>query len=59
MTAPRSLLGQFVVLHIAVAVIATLTLLWSATTLLHQTADHFQRTLLQRQAAIVADAAGR
>ncbi|WP_010184936.1 sensor histidine kinase [Sphingomonas sp. PAMC 26605] len=56
MTAPRSLLGQFVALHIAVAVIATLTLLWSATTLLHQTADHFQRTLLQRQAEIVAEA---
>jgi two-component system, OmpR family, sensor kinase len=59
MTAPRSLLGQFVVLHIAVAVIATLTLLWSATTLLHQTADHFQRTLLQRQAEIIADARAR
>lgn len=56
MTAPRSLLGQFVVLHIAVAVIATLTLLWSATTLLHQTADHVQRTLLQRQAQTVAEA---
>ena len=56
MRAPRSLLGQFVVLHIAVALIATLVLLWSATTLLHQTADRFQRSLLVRQAQVVAAA---
>lgn len=59
MRAPRSLLGQFVVLHIAVALIATLTLLWSATALLHQTADRFQRTLLVRQAQVVAEAHAR
>ncbi|WP_241659695.1 sensor histidine kinase [Sphingomonas glacialis] len=59
MRAPRSLLGQFVVLHIAVALIATLTLLWSATALLHQTADRFQRTLLVRQAQVVAEVHAR
>jgi signal transduction histidine kinase len=57
--APRSLLAQFVVLHIAVAVVATVVLLWSATTLLHQTADHFQRNLLRQQVEIVAAARQR
>lgn len=56
--APRSLLGQFVVLHLAVAVVAAIVLLWSATTLLHQTADHFQRNLLRHQTQIVAAARG-
>jgi two-component system, OmpR family, sensor kinase len=49
--APRSLLGQFVALHAVIVVTAAVTLLASATTLLHQTADHFQRDLLRRQAA--------
>ncbi|WP_267389175.1 HAMP domain-containing sensor histidine kinase [Sphingomonas sp. GC_Shp_3] len=57
--APRSLLAQFVVLHVAVAVVATVVLLWSATTLLHQTADHFQRNLLRQQVEIVAAARQR
>ena len=49
--APRSLLGQFIALHAVIAVAAAITLFASATTLLHQTADHFQRDLLRRQAA--------
>ncbi|MEG3175571.1 ATP-binding protein [Sphingomonas sp. RB3P16] len=57
--AARSLLAQFVVLHIAVAIAAALILLWSATTLLHQTADHFQHDLLRRQAHSVAGAQTR
>lgn len=54
--APRSLLAQFVMLHVAVALVAAVVLLWSATALLHQTADHFQRDLLRRQAQIAAAA---
>jgi two-component system OmpR family sensor kinase len=53
---PRSLLGQFALLHVAVAVAAGIALLWSATTMLHRTADQFQRDLLQRQVRIVAQA---
>lgn len=53
--APRSLLGQFVALHIVIAIAAATILLWSATALLHQTADHFQRNLLRRQAAVSAE----
>ena len=52
MRAPRSLLGQFIALHVGIALVAALTLLWSASALLHQTADHFQRNLLRRQAAL-------
>ncbi|WEK00934.1 MAG: ATP-binding protein [Candidatus Sphingomonas phytovorans] len=55
---PRSLLGQFVALHVAVALAAAITLLWSASALLHQTADHFQRNLLRRQAVLSAASAG-
>jgi two-component system OmpR family sensor kinase len=57
--APRSLLAQFVVLHVAVALVAAAVLLWSATALLHQTADHFQQNLLQHQARIAAAARAR
>lgn len=53
-TVPRSLFGQFVLLHIVVALAAAITLLWSASALLHQTADHFQRNLLRRQATLLA-----
>ncbi|PTS74570.1 two-component sensor histidine kinase [Sphingomonas sp. HMWF008] len=49
---PRSLLGQFIALHAVIAVAAAIILFASATTLLHQTADHFQRDLLRRQAAV-------
>lgn len=49
---PRSLLGQFMALHAVIAGVATITLFWSASTLLHKTADHFQRNLLRRQAAL-------
>mgnify|MGYP000100110524 CR=1 FL=1 len=52
--APRSLLGQFIALHVGIALVAAITLLWSASALLHQTADHFQRNLLRRQAALSA-----
>lgn len=52
--APRSLLGQFIALHAVIAVAAAVILFASATTLLHQTADHFQRDLLRRQAAASA-----
>ena len=55
---PRSLLGQFVLLHIVVALAAAVTLLWSASTLLHQTADHFQRNLLRRQATLLTATTG-
>lgn len=56
MRAPRSLLGQFIALHAVIALAAAVTLLWSASALLHQTADHFQRNLLRRQAALSAAA---
>lgn len=56
---PRSLLGQFVLLHVVVAVAAAITLLWSATTMLHRTADQFQRDLLQRQVRIVSKSLAR
>jgi signal transduction histidine kinase len=51
---PRSLLGQFVLLYVSVAAAAAITLLWSATTLLHRTADQFQRDLLEHQVRIVS-----
>ncbi|MES3081846.1 sensor histidine kinase [Sphingomonas faeni] len=53
---PRSLLGQFVALHIVTALIATITLSLGVAMLLHSTADHYQRRLLRQQAAIVASA---
>lgn len=54
LSAPRSLLGQFIVLLMGVALVAAITVLWTASTLLHQTADHYQRELLKRQAAAIA-----
>lgn len=48
---PRSLVGQFVALHVVTVLIAVLTLAWSVPVLLHQTARTFQRGLLHRQAA--------
>jgi signal transduction histidine kinase len=56
--AARSLLGQFVALHLIVALATAMALFWSASALLHQTADHFQRNLLRRQAALSIIAAG-
>ncbi|MGU3391209.1 sensor histidine kinase [Sphingomonas sp. M1A8_2b] len=53
---PRSLLGQFVLLHAATALIATLALSFGVALLLHSTADHYQRRLLENQAALVAAA---
>ncbi len=55
---PRSLLGQFVLLHAVTALIATLALALGVAMLLHSTADHYQRRLLQNQAALVASAPG-
>ncbi len=54
---PRSLLGQFVALHVVTALIATIALSFGVAALLHSTADHYQRRLLRQQAAIVASAA--
>jgi signal transduction histidine kinase len=51
---PRSLLGQFVLLHVVMALGAAMTLTLAASALLHQTADHYQRGLLRRQAAALA-----
>ncbi|TCQ08402.1 HAMP domain-containing sensor histidine kinase [Sphingomonas sp. PP-CC-3A-396] len=53
---PRSLLGQFVAVHVATALIATIALSLGVAALLHSTADHYQRRLLRQQAAIVANA---
>ncbi|MES2419764.1 MAG: ATP-binding protein [Pseudomonadota bacterium] len=53
---PRSLLGQFVALHVVMALIATIALSLGVAALLHSTADHYQRRLLRQQAAIVANA---
>ena len=53
---PRSLLGQFVALHIVTALVATIALSLGVAALLHSTADHYQRRLLRQQAAIVASA---
>lgn len=50
----RSLLGQFVLLHVVTALVAAMTLTLAASALLHQTATHYQRRLLQRQAAALA-----
>lgn len=58
LAAPRSLLGQYIALHVAVALAATVVLVWSASALLHQTADHYQRDLLRRQAALSLAALG-
>jgi two-component system OmpR family sensor kinase len=58
LAAPRSLLGQYIALHVAVALAATVVLVWSASALLHQTADHYQRELLRRQAALSLAALG-
>ncbi len=52
--APRSLLGQFVLLHAVTALIAAIALTLGASALLHGTADHYQQDLLRRQAIIVA-----
>lgn len=51
---PKSLLGQFVALHIATALIATIALSLGVAALLHSTADHYQRRLLRQQATSVA-----
>ncbi len=53
---PRSLLGQFIALHIVTALVATIALSLGVAMLLHSTADHYQRKLLRQQAAIVASA---
>lgn len=53
---PRSLLGQFVALHVVTALVATIALSLGVAALLHSTADHYQRRLLRQQAAIVAGA---
>ena len=53
---PRSLLGQFVLLHVVTALVATIALSLGVAMLLHSTADHYQRRLLRQQAAIVASA---
>ncbi|KQS51421.1 MULTISPECIES: sensor histidine kinase [unclassified Sphingomonas] len=53
---PRSLLGQFIALHIVTAVVATIALSLGVAMLLHSTADHYQRRLLRQQAATVASA---
>jgi two-component system OmpR family sensor kinase len=58
LAAPRSLLGQYLLLHFAVALAATVVLVWSASALLHQTADHYQRDLLRQQAALSLAALG-
>ena len=51
---PRSLLGQFVALHVAVAILAAVVLVASASALLHDTANRFQRDLLRQQGRLVA-----
>lgn len=53
---PGSLLGQFVLLHVVTALVATIALSLGVAMLLHSTADHYQRRLLRQQAAIVASA---
>jgi two-component system OmpR family sensor kinase len=53
---PRSLLGQLGLLHVVVAIAAGLGLWGTATTMLHRTADQFQRDLLERQVQIVTTA---
>lgn len=58
LAAPRSLLGQFIALQLAVALAAAIILFWSASALLHQTSAHFQRNLLRQQAALSISANG-
>lgn len=53
---PRSLLGQFVALHVVTALVASVALSFGVAMLLHSTADHYQRRLLRQQAATVASA---
>ena len=53
---PKSLLGQFVALHVVTALVATIALSLGVTVMLHSTADHYQRRLLRQQAAVVAGA---
>ncbi|KQO09127.1 sensor histidine kinase [Sphingomonas sp. Leaf242] len=53
---PRSLLGQFIALHVVTALVATIALSLGVAMLLHSTADHYQRRLLRQQAATVASA---
>ncbi|WP_034158149.1 sensor histidine kinase [Sphingomonas sp. ERG5] len=51
---PRSLLGQFIALHVATALIAAIALTLGASALLHGTADHYQHNLLLQQAQRIA-----
>ena len=53
---PRSLLGQFIALHVIIGLIAAILLPLGVSVLLHHTADHYQRKLLRRQASEVARA---
>lgn len=52
--APRSLAGQFALLHVAVALIAAVALAFGVGALLHHAARHYQRDVLRQQARAVA-----
>lgn len=52
--APRSLIGQFALLHILVALVAAATLPFGVAVLLHRVAHHYQRNVLRQQAQAVA-----
>ena len=51
---PRSLLGQFIALHVLLGIVAALLLSFGVSVLLHRTASHYQRDLLVQQAAAAA-----
>ncbi len=51
---PRSLIGQFVLLHALVALVAAATLPFGVAVLLHRVAHHYQREVLKRQAEAIA-----
>lgn len=53
---PRSLIGQFALLHLATALIAAATLPFGVAVLLHRVAHHYQRDVLRQQAEDVAQA---
>ncbi|MCU6452457.1 hypothetical protein LPN01_00010 [Sphingomonas sp. A2-49] len=52
--APRSLAGQFALLHVGVALVAAVVLAFGTGALLHHAARHYQREVLRRQARGVA-----
>lgn len=53
---PRSLAGQFALLHVLTALVAAATLPFGVAVLLHHVADHYQRQVLEQQADVIAAA---